>query len=620
MKALFLCELQRYRVYAALLMAGQLLLLMLLGKVMILLEPNSAKHLFLMGIQVVGPAGFAILQMTLHRRKNHWAYLVHRPLDTGKIFAAVSGAGVLLAGMAFALPFALTVAYLDIMTTNVVDLRHYLYCLNMILVAATAYYLAAFATLHRSKVTFIALYTLLYLIHRDEVSAGADLLSATIGLCIAFYLAKTAFKVNLDTISTKTPAQVLSVLALQPALMVVLVLSQVVYYHIPNNVLGGKDTDVTRYQAFTEQKPAAQFSQLLEQTGHPDAEALTRQMQLAKFERVSDKWYLPPVEGQLFMKDSSFALGDQHNKAYWVFSHDLGVFVGRQMMGGKQVGLLGQQGFIEGDNIQAQDRFEQMPTVDNGRRIRTANTIYEVNFEHQLLQAKHKALPNDSYVKPVKSMFNLAILHGEKYLYLLEHIDFVEADEPAANRHLVPHPVANLEKMRITMTEVLDGYLILYNSEHMFGHDRAGAVLNYVRHEGQIEQLTELALPQADSSLVRHQQWIVSPVAMNLLDGLMPGLLQYQLSAPPQYGYFWQRNLPHAAMAVTLLLALFSSLFTWRVSAKMAMTRRQRVVHSLLNLLLGLPGLIALLVIFPRRAPNPSAAPQSRSVVNVSVV
>lgn len=598
MKALFKSEFARYQTYAGLFCLAQIMLWVFVAKVALILEPGSTKNIALMLSVVFAGFGFAILAMSLHRRKNHWAWLMHRPMTASKIHSAISGAHLALLFIGFVLPFTATVTFLDIFTNNVVELRHYLFCLHMMIVVSVAYFCGCFAVLHHSKAAFLAIWSVTYLILRQSSPLINDLLTDFLFLAATYYLARSSFKVDLSKTDNKSLAIILSAVIIQPAVVLLIVATQAFYYHIPLMAMGEHpDDDLTlnAYSNFNKKDTDQQFSHLLNLSNNPQAKALERQMELAEFTALQTRNRYSDIKHQLFVKDNQFALIDGAEGNLWVFSHQLMVYVGRNVSVDEFKGYLGRRGFIEKDQqLTEQDRFIAVPGTDGQRFITDGNRLLAVDFTLKELTLRHQIEPTDVYVAAPEMAFDKLWLKTQKALHIVDATDFTQSHAEVASEHVINHPVDSNRHLGIKLSEVPEGFLVLYASYHLNGYAQGGAQLSYIKHDGDKEILaqTEFESLQVPSWLY-HQQFILSPFVLNLLDGSIGTILQMNSFPPKGSQYFWQQGQSNQIIGLSVLLALISAVLTWILSARKALNTRTRGLWTTMNLILSLPGLLA---------------------------
>ena len=67
----------------------------------------------------------SLLQVGSYRQRSRWLWLIHRPLPPGRIFGALAVSALASLGVAVGAPLLLFLVGTDVMTTQVVDIRHY---------------------------------------------------------------------------------------------------------------------------------------------------------------------------------------------------------------------------------------------------------------------------------------------------------------------------------------------------------------------------------------------------------------------------------------------------------------------------------------------------------------
>lgn len=605
---LFVSEFKRYRLIAALFAITQICLWVFLSKLQMVLLPSSEKHAALTLIALLSGVIFSMVSIGLHKRKNNWTYLVHRPLAINKIHLSISAAGLSLLFVAINLPFLLTLISLDLFTDNVVEMRHYLYSLHLFLISTCAYFLGQFAMLHPNKITFSALWVLSYIILRNHTPPSYELAVDTVIACLSALVAHHAFKVNLSSYSTKTPVIVASVLLLQPAILIGFMMLQAVYYHIPMNILGlspltqKPDGNLpNNFLVYKRQELPLMAQQLLTLSTHSEAKSITRQLNLSEFEALDRNRLLVPYKNSLFMNDHSrnFMLVDQESNSFWVFSHEGMVFVGRSFQTEKEIGFLGKDGFIDlNTTINTSDQFTNIALPINKKYIQTKNQLFRVDFANKKLVIKHQLPDNEFYKTKPNYAFDFVSLMSNKATYLFNKTKFHNTNDLATPMHSISHPSAVHDDLSVDITEVSHGFVALHTSYHMGDIEQPGAALTYVPHEGETELLvthdfTEALYP----NLITQQKFMFSPILMNMIDNTVASAIHFTHEPPKLHGYIWQRNIPKSVMIFCLLAAVISAIATWVFATKMKLSASNKTLWVTINLICALPGLVAFLIL-----------------------
>jgi hypothetical protein len=126
MTRLLLCEWRRFARWAVVVAMLNLAALFLLGRVADPLRWSDQDQLALLVLCMFFGAALAAIQVGAYRKPSQWVWLIHRPLEPGAIFAALSIAAVAILAAVIAVPTVLWLAATDLATERVVDLRDYL--------------------------------------------------------------------------------------------------------------------------------------------------------------------------------------------------------------------------------------------------------------------------------------------------------------------------------------------------------------------------------------------------------------------------------------------------------------------------------------------------------------
>ncbi|MCG7532864.1 hypothetical protein MHM98_16150 [Psychrobium sp. MM17-31] len=598
---LFKSEFKRFRLVALIaflvLMSGWIFY----GKMLSILNPIEINHFILMLSALGGGIGVGAVQMWLHTRKNHWTYLVHRPMPMAKIHLALSAAAIAIITLGFILPFFMVVTYLDLMTNNAVDLRHYLTSLNMLFIAISAYFITSYVMLSASKLTVISLWMVTYIISRQNVEASVVIFIALIFAVLSFYMAHNAFKIDRTQLSTKKPMIVLASISMQPLLFVLLIMAQAVYYHLPLAITKShpsKDLSRDTHFAFERIESLQQFEKIIANSDSPIAQSLARQLPLAQFEYT---WLLTKdqtVKGQIFNADRSYSMWTSEMDS-WVFSHDEMVFKGRNFLNDKLVGYLTNQGFVDSlDKVTPQSRFEFVPNIINDQLIYTQNKLFKVDFELQTITKLFQTSADEKLLGKPVNVFDLSILRTNKALLLFDKTDAMTADKLIAPLHRVEYPIAPENRVTVKISQMTDGYLVMFTSDHFYGFERGGSELIYVEHEGQISSIAKIDFDQYHfPRLLTEQFFTLSPVVANVIDFTLGRLLTTPKTAPESMKYFWQRDYPSSIWLFCLGIAVFSALVTFAAVRNLPMSGSNRLLWIALSTIGGLPALIAFFVL-----------------------
>ncbi|MFT5520961.1 MAG: hypothetical protein ACI9IA_001561 [Enterobacterales bacterium] len=599
---LFKSEFSRYKKAAFAFYLGQMMLWVIVSKASFILAPEVNKYLATFFLAVIPGFLFGILSMGLHSRKNNWTYLLHRALSAKQIHLALTLAALSVLFIGFVLPLLSVVFFLDLFTDNVVDIRHYLYSIHIFSLLTMAYFAGSFFILTPTKAAFIAIWSMTYLIIPVLNSASYDLIIDLIFVSALFFVNRGLFKINITEFTTNKLTIVLSALVLQPAIFFILLLTQTLYYHIPLTALGqhpGVDTDTQYSRGFYRSDSKDAFAQVVNASTHLEKNSLLRQLTLAEFVDLPRNGIPFAQKGQLFMKDRSYGLTDQANNEIWVFSHDQMLFEGHNISSGNIVGYLTTNGFKSLDStIEDIDRFSSVPMSLTGRTILLPEKLYSVDFEEKTLVLKHQLPKDEYYIARPMPMFERMVIRTNKALHFIDQIDYEALDLEVTAEHIIKHPIDSELGLTFEITEVVDGFLILYASDHYHGFEIAGASINYIHHDGSQDFVASLDFPVGHlPPLIEYQNFMFSPIVMNILDGTIVTAAKIYDTYPQQYAYFWLQRYDISVMVFAISAMLLSALMTFLLASKMLMSHSNRLLWTLMNLFLSIPGFIAFMIL-----------------------
>ncbi len=590
---LFLSEFKRFRYYALAASAA------LFG---FLIYFDGAKPIMANVVEhVIGYVGFAILlslalsitQMVLHKRKGHWAFLVHRPLPEKSIFFAIAGAGAALVLITVATPVLLVLIMNDLKSVDLVESRHYLFIVHVSLVALFCYFLGLFTVLNPSWSAFLTIGLLFFVMVSDPISASSNLAIDAVCVILVAYLAMRSFKVNLSLHFERKRDIFLTTMASNITIIALLYVSQMLFYHLPLFVIGEhpdsyKKEQLAGYYAQLWQLDNEELIELVvDEQLYPEKETLKQQMELAPRYFVRAQYRALPERGQIFHQDKSYALEDRQNSTRWLFSHSEMMFIGKHLRTGETQGYIGPNGFYNADvnlqTITSVDRFTAIPVVERDHIIRTHNTLYTVDFEKQYIEVKHKLNDGEYYFDNMQTAANVPSV---AYVTNLAVYIFDKADFNLANAYSEPDMVIEHYRMPsnlhfIHVYELVEGYLLSYHSSDYFGFDKPGIGLVYAKHDGEHIKLGETEFSRGYRplpNLISHQSYWMSPIAFTLGFKTLESLSKSELS--PDTVTFGQRLSFEYPSSVYIM-----ALLTWFVCAVLTFILGKKQRHSVTKLI-----------------------------------
>ncbi len=602
---LFINELKRYRKVAILGFLAHMIVWAVMTKIFPALAPHTIKFLVLVGLAVLAGTALGVVANSLIRRKNHWTYLVHRPISTGNIHLAISGAHVMALILVVALPIFLIFGFYDVFTTSVVDARYYWTVVHLTCIALTGYFLGSYGVFSPAKASFAALWLMFYVTHETPLPLEIELSVDLFFVISSFALSRYCFKVNPENVRQTSVFTVASVLALQPALLIVLLMIQGTLYHTGLAIFSthpSKNFELNSYQNFRSKDLPDAFGQLLEQSTNPKATTIAQELALSKYNFTRKHTFNAPTRQQLFFKEKPqrYAMVDETNNRLWVFSHKDMVFVGRNSQADTIEKYIGANGFFNPEKtVKASDKFTQVPAILSNKFIQSADTIYTIDFEHEKVVTKFELPANEVFVKNMKTMFDKVVIQSNKATYFFDTIDFNLSSKTIVPEHVIQHPNDLMRYEQVVISEVMSGYILGYFDNHYFGYNQPGASVIFAdRDEKSGEPLVEYAFTEPHVAMpITYQSWLLSPIVMNVFAGIFTSNLHVQGEPYAPYQFFWQRDIPSSVQTLAICLLLASALLSFIVARHFQLSSKQQTLWAILGLTCGIPGLLALMLL-----------------------
>lgn len=475
MLLLFKTEFRRYCNRALLLMLAHLALLGFLSAVGVNLNVAPGFPMWLLSC-LAAAFGFGVLQMSAHKRSNHWIYLLQRPLPPWQIGTALVLAGAALIVLVLVLPFVLTLAIGGLAPAKGIELRHYLQMTEIVPGFLLAYLYACFLALYTHKLKYLGFAAVLMLINNIP-GVDVPLILLLLGL-IAFWCFYSWFKPDLYAGARQPLFIVLSELPLHYGLFwLVMALHgqlQLASWALLGN--GPLAQPVPGSVLEIGIRPERELMLAgLEGATHAEANFFRQQIMLGEVVPVR----LPPaatnaapVRHQRPSRDQALTLENSAEAEIWRFSHDDMLYRGYSERTDAALGWLGPQGFT-GELTAATPRFAGIPAATGNRFIVDERILYQVDWERRALRQKL----NLAVLDPVQDdtepehfndslglYENFATLGSNRNLYIFRSRQLDDFDETLTieSRLPLPEPVSWRHSIisRIHVLELIDGYLV----------------------------------------------------------------------------------------------------------------------------------------------------------------
>lgn len=605
MLQIFKSEFLRYRIWALLGTLAVLAAYAFAAKLFPFLgappEMTAVSYLVLVGGSLV----FGFVQMMLHKRNNHWTYLIHRPLAAREIFIGLVLAGLLVITLVIALPWLLMVTGIDAFTMTVVDTRHYTYILFMLFCAYTAYLVGTLAALNPSKGSILLAILLLIIMNPRPANDVAQYVPMLVVLAVLFALNVISFKPDLGTHVRRPWAIVLMALPMSYALTYGLALSTTIYYHVPKFIMGthpdNHPVDGTMEYLWSV-TGADSVSYALEGSDHPRADYYVKQAGLAEEGWISTSAWTYPRAGQLHTLDLQYALTPKGTNEIWQFSHDEMLMVGHSGIGQKPLGAIGMRGFLDSvGEAGDEDRFTNVPMMMGETFLVTPDVIYQVNFTERRLDVKHQPSAGEHYIGRPQVGENHVALVTDKHVLMFAPAVMADTYETAEPDYVIAHPVPLENISFIDTYRLVDGYLLVYRGGNFFGFDQPGSMVVHARLGGDTEVINARHyMVQRHPAWIRHFMAMISPV-LHLMDNAYLSTIEPTNADYISPKELLARDYPASICWTAAILMLLSALANGGLSRRHHLGRAQAMTWVVLGAVLSVPAVVAFLLMNPWR-------------------
>jgi hypothetical protein len=599
MRSILLSELRRYR---AAILAATAVHLLLLGLA------AMSDPFFLVSPTTPSLAGLAYaasgLLLGFHQiaayRREHWLFLIHRPLAPNRIALALLLAAGLALAIAVLLPLALVTALQAFGSTGV-DPRHFLlgpYAWGL----AVAFHLAGMViALKPWRGAWLAASPALLALVPGSLGAWVFLPLLFILLWLGG-LAVAALRPDLSTPPRgrlATAAGVAPALAgihfgLSMALLLVYSVGVATYEdgwrgietfswddHFPEGTY--PRTTYLDFHALLDHGLAL----MVEQELGIKADQVTDAAQIAPDLRPFPRRFQPS-----FLDQGAFLDNDAPRRR-WVFRHDQMAFEGRELSTGKAAGWLGA-------SPGKSDAYGEVPRSDDGELILTPRRLDRFDHLTSRIEPLFELPATERFVGLSQHQpFDMAL--SDRALYLFAPGAF-QAAAPLAPLLQIPHEseVANLQRILVGrlgerwLVSIVEGT----RSEREVAPARQRLLI--LGADGRAERGAAISLDPGIPAFIRYRGYVLSPTVQTSLDlglaalygpGEGPSSLRELAANPPP---------PRIQIAGLLAMALASAA-TWRLASRRALDPASRRAWTLAAFLAGLPVPLALLLFTPRK-------------------
>ncbi len=346
MRDLFFSECRRFRNAALIFAAVHLVLQLFVNRMFDFLQLRYEPHMIALALYLLAALAFAMVQFGTYRQPSRWLWLLHRPMERLAIFGAIAAASSALIVFAAGLPALLAVFATDWLSTRVVDARHYLLVLELVLLTMSAWLAGSYVILNGRRSAIVVL--LLPLLLMAHLASGFVMLVPS-ALCLALmaYIAWGAFKPD-RTAPPAGAALAATAVPLQLGFYFALIWAGSVLYQNVQMLAGVHPLNrpvppVGGFTESTRSEGPALFLRGLANATDPAAPQWRRQVALSEIANFEPSTKQYPVRHQLSNLDR-LGFVDSARHIEWTFSHDTMLFHGRDMYTLHDRGTMGRKG------------------------------------------------------------------------------------------------------------------------------------------------------------------------------------------------------------------------------------------------------------------------------------
>lgn len=592
MKDLFKAELSRFRIWAIAAAVVHVAALGFMTRLVDLAQQPRVVYQVLGMVYMVAGTLLGLYQMGTYRRPSHWLNLLHRPLHRLRIATGLCGAGGVLLFVAVALPILVVASYQETMTARVVDLRHWLLPVAALLIAGCGYLAGAYAMLADRRYS-AAVFLLPYLFMFAQASGVAMLALQGVVLLVLAGMVAMAFKPDLGEPPRGFAATVATALPVQLGVYFTLF---VLSFGVEMGwMLAGthpQESGTPPPGGFTEAHHAEPKDRLLAgiaASRHADVPMWREQAALSDVFVIYPMRDLPQRNELTNLTPMEFV--DPEHSIRWVFSHDRMRFVGYGALDGRARGELG-----TGANGAGAFPGPVMPYGSN--YLFSPGMAYQHDQEQQRVFPRVQLPPGEVFASPPEAAGdNIAVLSNRAlYFYLgREANNTLDMLKPLLR---VPMPGSVGELYSVDLMELLDGYLVSFTFTNGVWSGEAIPYQEVVRVDGNgnVQSVARRALGFDLPLSYTMRTWWMSPALRALSLGSQhlfasPDPLKAGTIPPP----------PRYIAVLAGALCLLSLLGAIWLSGRQAHTPLARWSWVLVCGLVGVPALVSLWLLYPRR-------------------
>jgi len=594
-------EWRRFRRLALIIALAHGLALLLLSRMVEIPHLGHADQGAMLALYMGLGLTLALLQVGSYRKVSRWLWLIHRPVRPGRIFAALAFAALAQLAVAILAPLLLFLVATDLLTTQVVDVRHYVASVLVLIFAMMAWLAGAHAATSRHKASVaVVLAPLILTLHMASV--WSLLLPVLVCLAWLAFVARHSVRADRDAPIARTSVLLLTALPLQLGLFLLafhlsrtgLALVDLLGRSNPGRTVLATDADVD-IDAMMRSMSQDFLAKGLEGSVDPRAATWRAQLPLLRMAGLSPDIGRFPVRHQFGNLGEPWF--DDPRSIQWTFSHDRMRFRGRHPVTGAARGWWG------ADGISASEPFTVVPAGGM-----TRSTLYAIDHETQRQHDLIRLPAGEWFVgRPVRALGRVLVLTNLRVLAYRPDLQALSHFAPYRLDWALPLPERDPPPIGVDVAELLDGWLVslFYFDDREFDGfaflTRPWQQVVHIDASGQASvvggrpEIRDVRVRLGRSVAVPAASWWVSPPLYALAH--LPGLLNTGLTQPSRF-----RALPRVPLfyplALGLMLGSVAAGYGWLRGTRATPSRRRLWLMSCA--LIGLPAFLSLLCLEPR--------------------
>ncbi len=550
---------------------------------------------------------FGYSQLKKYTQPGQWTYLINRPIGVKQIYLALFLTAISAFLYLIILPFFIATLALDFWQKEIIDLRHYMLLIYLSGVIIVFYLVACFAVLINKKSAHLLLMIAILPIISINMGGAVYLLLLVVitWLCIMVF---SAVRVNLKDFPTGRVFQSTTALSYQYVIYFFIVsglffIRQIVLdvEHRTQETSQNQSFNSERFRTLIFLKPQDALITSLH-TENDQYDHLIEEIKLNKTNRIRKRIWFHPIKQQLpFMDENKPVVVDTDNNIKWQFSHDLMMFIGKDLVSNKIVGYLGPKNrHSQVDKITENDIFAAVPWVQYNQIV-VKNEVYRYQNNQQIFELVYSAGEDEMLLNGLQNESGVQAIITNKNLYLFDSIDYINDLLPLKNPIKIPLPGDYNNLWDIKITEISDRFILsfLYGKsmrQHVYDAEQLSFEFNL---KGHIKLLNQRPLVQRPALLIKDLDYMISFAWKTMLEHFPthPSRDRYLKQRPQAYG------LSDITYLILCMLAIFYAVITLRSAKKRMIHGTKKWVWVLLNTVLGLPGVLTFMLLNPKRSP-----------------